>query len=150
MRIRTLMVATLFGLTFVAGVACTSLAQQGVVEKAAEKLDDVGRGLRRGASEITDAIRKRFEAVRTDVNRMETHSRVYSRLHWDKALNSSRFEVLMLRDGTVLLRGQVPDTAAKTQAVALARETFGVSAVVDELVPLVSETTENVVPARTR
>jgi osmotically-inducible protein OsmY len=144
------MVAPLLGLTFVAAVACTSLAQQGVVGKAAEKLDDVGRGLRRGASEITDAIRKRFEAVRTDVNRMETHSRVYSRLHWDKALNSSRLEVLMLRDGTVLLRGQVPDTAAKVQAVALARDTFGVSAVVDELVPLVSETTDNVVPARNR
>jgi osmotically-inducible protein OsmY len=144
------MAVPLFSLTFMAVAACTSLAQQGVVERAAEKLDDVGRGLRRGAAEITEAIRKRFEVVKNDVNRMETHSRVYSRLHWDKALNGSRLEVLMLRDGTVLLRGQVPDTAAKSQAVALARDTVGVSAVVDELVPLVSESTDTAVPARNR
>jgi osmotically-inducible protein OsmY len=144
------MAAALFGLTIMAAVACTTLAQQGVVGKAAEKIDDVGRGLRRGAAEITDAIRRRFEVVKNDVNRMETHSRVYSRLHWDKALHGARLEVLMLRDGTVLLRGQVSDTAAKTQAVALARDTVGVSAVVDELVPLVTESTDTVVPARNR
>jgi osmotically-inducible protein OsmY len=138
------------GLTILGAVACTSVAQQGVVEKAAEKLDDVGRGLRRGASEITEAIRKRFEVVKTDVNRMETHSRVYSRLHWDKALYGARLEVHMLRDGTVLLRGRVPDVEAKNQAVALTRDTVGVSAVVDELIPIVSTTTEGAIPTRGR
>jgi osmotically-inducible protein OsmY len=70
---------------------------------------------------------------------MGVHSRVYSRLHWDKSLNAARIEVHMLHDGVVLLRGTVPDAAAKAHAIALARDTLDVTGVVDEL--------ETVVPA---
>jgi osmotically-inducible protein OsmY len=90
---------------------------------------------------VTEGVRKKFEVVRTDVSRMGVHPRVYSRIHWDKTLNGARVEVHMLRDGVVLLRGVVPDDAARAHAVALARDTVDVNGVVDEL--------ETVVPAPT-
>ena len=128
----------------VAGCACTVPVEEGVVERVGKKIDDLGRGVKtevqglgRGVKtevqEVSEAVRKRFEVVRTEVHRMDTHSRVYSRLHWDKELSGSRIEVHMLRGGVVLLRGSVPSVEAKQKAVALASGTDGVAAVVDEL-----------------
>jgi hyperosmotically inducible periplasmic protein len=110
-----------------------SVAQQGVAERVGEKIDNVGRGIVRGAQEVSEAVRRRFEVVRADVARMGVHSRVYSRIHWDKALHDTRIEVHMMRDGVVLLRGVVADAAARARAVALARDTVDVTAVIDEL-----------------
>ena len=137
-------VTTMAGLT----VAALGLSQSagvgraqppGVAEQIGEKLDSVGRGIVRGAQEVSDSVRKRWDVVRSDVSRMGVHSRVYSRLHWDKSLYTARLEVHMLRDGVVLLRGTVPDAAAKAHAVELARDTLDVTGVVDEL--------ETVIPA---
>src|SRR4051794_19024501 len=62
------------GLIFVAlgtGVGLgVSQAQPGVAERVGEKLDNVARGLVRGAQEVTEGVRKKFEVVRTDVSRM--------------------------------------------------------------------------------
>jgi hyperosmotically inducible periplasmic protein len=146
---------TVLGLSLSAGVG---LAQQtGVAEQIGEKLDSVGRGIVRGAQDVTDTVRKRFEVVRTDVSRMGVHPRVYSRLHWDKTLQGSRIEVHMLRDGVVLLRGTVPDAAAKAHAIALARDTVDVTGIVDELETVVptpshttTTTTTTTVPSLTR
>jgi len=133
---------TLLGLSLYSGVG---MAQQpGVAGQIGEKLDNLGRGLVRGAQDVTETVRQRFEVVRTDVSRMGVHPRVYSRIHWDKTLQGSRIEVHMLRDGVVLLRGTVPDAAAKARAIELARDTFDVTGVVDELetvVPTPSPTT---------
>lgn len=128
--------AVVLGLIVIGTVAGTGLAQ-GVAEQAGETLDNVGRGLKRGAVEIGDAVRKRFDGVRGEVSRMGVHNRVFSRLHWDRALHNAKFEVHMLKDGQVLLRGYVPDEAAHQRAVILAGETVGVTGVVDELTPLV-------------
>jgi hypothetical protein len=117
---------------------CRGLAQQGVAERLGKKVNGVGRSLKDGAYELDEAIRKRFEVVRTDVHRMGAHHRVYARLHWDKALQGSKIEVHMLRDGAVLLRGTVPDAEAKKHAVALATDTVDVTAVVDELKTVVA------------
>lgn len=130
-------VAGILGLIVVGSIAGTGLAQQGVAGRAGETLDNVGRGLKRGAGEVGEVVRRRFEGVRGEVARMGVHNRVYSRLHWDRALNNARFDVLMLKDGEVLLRGYVPDEAAHQRALTLAGETVGVTGVVDELVPLV-------------
>src|SRR5262249_12403103 len=120
--------------------AGVGLAQQpGVAEQIGEKLDTVGRGIVRGAQDVSDSVRKRFDVVRSDVSRMGVHTRVYSRLHWDKSLYTARIEVHMPHEGGVLLRGTGPDAAAKAHAVALARDTIDVTGVVDEL--------ETVVPA---
>jgi osmotically-inducible protein OsmY len=115
-----------------------------VVERVGKKVDDLGRsvknevqdlgrGVKTEVREVTDGVRKRFEAVRADVHRMDIHSRVYSRLHWDKSLHGSRIEVHMFHGGVVLLRGSVPSVEAKKKAVELAAETSEVTAVVDEL-----------------
>lgn len=126
-----------FGALVVVGVlAATGTAQQGVVEKAGQKLDDVGRGLRRGFMDISEGFRTRFEGVRADVHRMGVQPRVYSRIHWDKALYESKLEVHVMRNGSVLLRGMVPDEAARKRAVMLAQTTAEVTGVIDELTVL--------------
>jgi osmotically-inducible protein OsmY len=125
------------GLSHSAGVGRAQ--SPGVAEQIGEKLDSVGRGIVRGAQDVSDSVRQRFEVVRSEVSRMGVQPRVYARLHWDKTLGTARIEVHMLRDGVVLLRGTVPDAAAKAYAVALARDTLGVNGVVDEL--------ETVIPA---
>ncbi len=40
---------------------------------------------KRRAQDVGDGVKRRFDVVRADVQRMETHNRVYSRLHWDRA-----------------------------------------------------------------
>jgi osmotically-inducible protein OsmY len=112
------------------------IAQDGVAAKAGQALDDLGRGLRRGFTEIGDTFRTKFEAVRADVQRMGVQPRVYSRLHWDRALYTAKIEVHVMRDGSVLLRGIVPDEAARKRAVELTKNTVDVNGVIDELVPL--------------
>jgi hypothetical protein len=124
-----------------------SLAQQGVVEKLGEKVDNLGRSVKAEAQDLSDAVRKRFDGVRTEVHRMDTHARVYSRLHWDKELHSSKIEVHMLRGGVVLLRGVVATPEAKRKAVTLAADTIEVKSVIDEL-SVTLESTKTVVPAR--
>jgi osmotically-inducible protein OsmY len=142
---RRKMIAGIVGVVAAAGWARASLAQ-GVVEKAGEKLDQVGRSIKRGATEVGDAVRKQFDGVRGEVTRMGIHNRVYSRLHWDVALNNSKFEVHMMKDGEVLLRGYVPDEAAHQRAVTLTRDTVGVVGVIDELVPMAKSTPAPAVP----
>jgi osmotically-inducible protein OsmY len=129
-----LVVTGIVGLSFLGFAAGAGQAQQpGVAERVGETLDNVGRGIVRGAQEVTDTVWKKFEVVRADVARMGIQPRVYARIHWDKTLNAARIEVHMLRDGVVLLRGVVPDAAAKAHAVALVRDTVDVTGVVDEL-----------------
>jgi osmotically-inducible protein OsmY len=113
--------------------AYAALAQQGVAERLGQKIDEVGRGVKEGVREVSDSVRKRFEVVQADVQRMGVHPRVYARLHWDKNLHGSKIEVHMFRGGVVLLRGMVPDAEAKKRAVTLAAETVDVSEVIDEL-----------------
>jgi osmotically-inducible protein OsmY len=76
---------------------------------------------------------------------MGVAARVYGRLHWDKALNSSTLHV-KVEEGVATLSGSVPTAEAKAKAVTLAAETVGVSKVVDELTIPASQADE--VPAR--
>ena len=68
------------------------------------------------------------------VHEQQVIARVYSRLHWDKALVGSSLEVEVFADGTTVLRGAVADEATRKRASALTRDTVGVTRVVDELV----------------
>lgn len=143
------------GTTLLLGAfACVGFAQQqGVAGKVAEKfgqgLDNVGRGIVRGSQEVGDAFRKQFETMRGEVNRMNTASRVYSRIHWDRSLNSSKVEVHTTRGGAVLLRGMVVDKAARERAVTIARETMDVNEVIDELLVLASSVESTPAPIET-
>jgi hyperosmotically inducible protein len=156
-RMRSKLVVTgIVGLSFLglglgAGVGLrVGMAQQpGVAGRVGETLDNVGRGLVRGAQEVTESVRRRFEVVRAEVSRMGVPSRVYSRIHWDKTLVDSRIEVHMMRDGLVLLRGVVPDAAAKLHAVELARDTVDVTGVVDELTTAIPPPATGATPTST-
>ncbi len=143
MQRRHIAIATisLMGLAF---ATCASFAQQTLGERVGEGLQNVGeglqsvgRGVRRGVQEAGDVLKRQFETVRADVNRMGVQSRVYSRLHWERSLHQSRLEVHMMRDGTALLRGAVPDQEARERAVEITRNTVGITSVIDELTPLV-------------
>ena len=80
-----------------------------------------------------DAAREQFAKARTSVHNMGVESRVYGRIHWDKALNDASIELTATDDGVITLNGTVADAKAKTRAVDLTRETVGVSKVVDQL-----------------
>src|SRR5581483_1655003 len=78
----------------------STVAQQGPAERVGERVDEAGKAVRQGVGELSEALRKRFEVVRTDVQRMEAHPRVYSRIHWDKTLHNSKIDFHMYRDAT--------------------------------------------------
>jgi hyperosmotically inducible periplasmic protein len=128
------------GLILGAGLSSTSAQTSGVAETIGQKLDDVGRGIGREARAVGESMRKTFDTMKTEVSRMNTPARVYARLHWDRSLHSAKIEVHPVRGGGVLLRGTVPDQAARERAVALARDTFEVTEVIDELSPLITTT----------
>ena len=108
-------------------------AQQDTGKKLGEKLDDAAAKVKRGVQDIAEDLRESFARTRTAVHNMGIQSRVYGRLHWDKALNGADLELSSAEEGAITLRGSVPDEAAKAKAVLLARETVGVTRVVDEL-----------------
>lgn len=64
---------------------------------------------------------------------MGVESRVYGRLHWDKALNEATIELTATEAGVVTLNGSVDSPKAKARAVELAKDTVGVTEVVDRL-----------------
>jgi osmotically-inducible protein OsmY len=111
---------------------------QGTGERAGEKIgetiDRAARSIRRGARETAESLRETFARTRDSVNAMGVQARVYSRLHWDKSLNTATIDVGVSREGVTTLRGSVPDATAKARAAELALRTVGVSRVVDELV----------------
>lgn len=129
------------GLVLGLGHTSSSAQTPGVAETIGQKIDGVGRGIGREARAVGESMRKAFDGMRTEVSRMNAPARVYARIHWDRALHSAKIEVHPVRGGGVLLRGTVPDQAAKERAVALARDTFEVNEVIDELSPLFTTTT---------
>jgi hyperosmotically inducible periplasmic protein len=112
--------------------------QEGVGQKAGEKLDEVGRKIKAGLEKAEDTVREGFHKTRESVHNMGVTARVYGRLHWDKALNSSALHV-KVEDGVATISGSVPTAKAKTTAVSLAAETVGVTKVIDELTIPASE-----------
>jgi hyperosmotically inducible periplasmic protein len=121
--------------------------QEGLGEKAGEKLDEVGRKLKKGIDKAEDAVREGVQKTRDSVQSMGVQARVYGRLHWDKSLHSSTLHV-KVEEGVATISGSVPTSEAKTKAVTLADETVGVTKVVDELTIPASEAID--VPARKR
>ncbi len=109
---------------------CAAWAQQGPVSQG---LNDAGRAVKRGFQTAGQAVSGGFQKTRTSVHNMEVVSRVYSRLHWDKALTTSAMEIEVQAGGIAILTGIVPDEAAKAKALALTSETVGVIQVVDQL-----------------
>lgn len=85
-----------------------------------------------GAASAEAAVQQGFATVRAKIDMLGTEGRVYGRLRWDKDLSASALTVQANGD-VVTLSGTVPDEAARNKAVKLARETVGVSQVVDQI-----------------
>jgi osmotically-inducible protein OsmY len=98
-----------------------------------DKVDGAVQSLKRGARDAGEAIREQYAKARTSIHNMGVSSRVYGRLHWDKALNTARIDVDVLQDGVATLTGSVADAAARAKAVELTGDTVGVTKVVDRL-----------------
>ena len=117
--------------------------QEGVATKAAEKLDEFGRAIKRGILNAEDSVREGlnktgetvregFARTRDTVQSMGIPSRVYGRLHWDKEFYNIPLFV-KAEGGTVTVRGTLPDDAAKAKAIELIKDTVGVTRVIDQL-----------------
>lgn len=121
------MVAGLVALVAGAGQAQT------VGDRVGDGLDKAGRAVRGGLQTAGQAVRGGVNNARTSVANMEVVNRVYSRLHWDKALASSTLEVEIRAGGIAVLTGVAPDKATKDKALNLAADTIGVVQVVDQI-----------------
>jgi hyperosmotically inducible protein len=106
---------------------------KGTGKRIGETLDSAVQSIKRGAQETAETLREQFAHARTSVHNMGVSSRVYSRLHWDKALNDTQIDLEVKDDGVTTLRGAVPDAKAKAKALELAQDTVGVTRVVDQL-----------------
>ena len=108
-------------------------------ERIKEKASGAVNALKKGVANAEEGIKDQYNRASGAVHSMGVENRVYSRLHWDKALNASKIES-SVKDGVVTLRGTVPDIKAKAKAVELAADTVGVTKVVDNLTVLASTT----------
>jgi hyperosmotically inducible periplasmic protein len=142
-----LAVPTMLALCVASWVGIGRAQQEGAAEKAGEKLDNVGRKIKKGLEKAEDAVREGFHRTRESVHGMGVVARVYGRLHWDKALHTSPLTI-RVEDGALVLRGAVPNAAAKARAVDLAADTVGVTKVVDELTLPASEAETSRGPAK--
>jgi len=120
--------------------------QEGVGEKLGETLDDAGRVIKRGLQRSGETVRESFARTKTSVQNMGLEARVFGRLHWDKDINGSPIELEVRNASVAVLKGSVPSAAVKSKAVALARDTVGVSQVIDQLSV---STTTRVIPGGT-
>ncbi len=102
-------------------------------KRVGEKLDEAGRSIKGGLNRAGTATKEAFARTRTSVQNMGVESRVYGRIHWDRTLNDALIELTASADGVITLNGTVADARAKLRAVDLARETVGVTQVVDAL-----------------
>ena len=129
----------IFGKSFVAAVALLTLVltnsgqAQDTGKRIGERLDDAGREVRSGLNRAGQGAKEQFASAKTSVQNMGVESRVYGRLHWDKALNDAAIELSASETGVITLNGSVASLQAKAHAVTLTRDTVGVTEVVDRL-----------------
>jgi len=120
--------------------------EPGTGKKVGEKLDSAIQDVKSGLRKVGGAAKEQFAKVKTSVHNMGVESRVYGRIHWDKALNDALIELTATDDGVITLSGTVADAKAKAKAVDLARDTVGVSKVVDQLAIRPAPTTTTTSP----
>jgi len=100
--------------------------QPGTASQIGEKID-------RGLSQIGAELSQAWAEARKSVEKMGVQGRVYGRLRWDKALEDATLEIKVKDDQAVVLVGKVASPSAKQKAEQLARDTVGVTSVVNEL-----------------
>jgi hyperosmotically inducible periplasmic protein len=104
----------------------TASAQEGILQRAGEALDNAGRNIRnRVDSEIARG--------QIDAQDREVLTRVMRRIEWDKQLVGSTLQFEVQPGRAVIVRGSVLNDTLKRRAVDLVANTIGVASVVDEL-----------------
>jgi osmotically-inducible protein OsmY len=129
-----------FALTAAAGRA--SLAQdepKTTTERIKEKAGNAAGSVKKGVVGAGEAIKNKFNQAKEHVVAMEIETRVYARLHWDKALTGAKIDLSTPRKGVIVLTGTVPDAKAADKAVVLTVDTVGVTEAVNHLTVASSE-----------
>lgn len=105
----------------------------GPIERAGAQIDRLLGDIERNFRGLSAEVRQRFAEARQRIDDLGVEARVYSRLHWDKALHEAELAVEAREGGLVVLHGVVPDADAREKAVKLTVDTLGVERVVDRL-----------------
>jgi len=116
----------------VAGIAiglAVALWAGGQFEPVTSKFDGVVQGLQDASSTVQEKI----SDARASSRNSSLAQQVDARLKQDKEIDAARIEVSAEGEGTVILRGLVPDHSDKDKAATLARDTRGVDRVIDHL-----------------
>ena len=88
----------------------------GAGQKVGAKVDDAVQDIKGGLRKAGDAAKEQFSRAKTAVHDMGVESRVYGRIHWDKALNGRHDRSLGdRRRRAITLNGTVADAKAKAQ-----------------------------------
>jgi hypothetical protein len=95
--------------------------------------EKIGQQIDRGLSQLGAELSEAWSDVRRGVEKMGVQGRVFGRLHWDKALHGAKLDISVRDNSTVVLTGSVASAEAKAKAEELARDTIGVTSVVNQL-----------------
>jgi hypothetical protein len=102
-------------------------------EESDGAIDGVVRKVSLGIQSVSTNVRDRFDKARGTSRKASLVVEVNARLRQDKTFNSDEIDVYVEDEGTVILKGQVPDNASKEIAVGLTRDIRGVTRVEDYL-----------------
>jgi osmotically-inducible protein OsmY len=80
-----------------------------------------------------DRLPDNLQSIRGGVGEFALDAKVAARLHWDKELEGTPIQVVAVGGGAVKLSGTVPNWEVRQRAISVARDTAGVTGVVDEL-----------------
>jgi osmotically-inducible protein OsmY len=119
-----------------------------LISSASARGQSVGQRIGEAIDQVSSGVQQAWQQVKEAGNRMGVEARVYARLRWDKAIHSATIDIEVPKAGTVVLKGSVPDAAAKKKAVELANDTIGVEQVVDQLAVAPATAEKPVRPAR--
>jgi len=130
---------------FVAGVFTWSFAGGGqqhpetdpeVVEAPEGPVGTFDKSVRRvkeGVRRATSSVRDRITDAQESANNSNLEAKVEDRLSKETSIDDDRIEVQVKDEGTIVLRGQVPDKDSKEKVVDVTRDTKGVRRIEDHL-----------------
>jgi hyperosmotically inducible periplasmic protein len=113
------------GVTLVLVVSTVS-AQDGILSRTGQALDNVGRGIR-------NAVDTGVAQGQIDAEDREVLARVMRRVEWDKHLVGSMIQIEVQPRGKVLVRGSLASPIHKKRAAELVASTVGVGSGIDQL-----------------
>jgi osmotically-inducible protein OsmY len=91
------------------------------------------RTISQGVQDASATVQGKLAEAQTSARNLGLEQQIAARLHSEKTFDAEKIEVHVEDGGTAVLKGLVPDAAAKEKAVALTRDTRGVLTVVDHL-----------------